>query len=277
MAQHKKSRGRPTTRIDTAVLAHLRQKAGFTQLGLAEAVYRSANRSWSSQASLKNTGQRWEKKGTLDAGLAQHLATVLRTTVELLRGEHPLPTPEPAPSYVNELEALLCQRAQEGSISELENALQYFRERGYDDPVRGLAEELNRELEIAPLSASKERWKTLSAITGMTRRQMLRPVGHEGLWLLIASGPPGPIRHELLGGIHGVMQALRDEWADVRQSSSFGDSVITFSDEKPWFKVSWMHMMIPEWVREMRFVRCQPTETGLIWVVPTDEGVQNFV
>jgi hypothetical protein len=29
-------------------------------------------------------------------------------------------------------------------------------------------------------------------------------------------------------------------------------------------------MMIPEWVREMRFVRCQPTETGLIWVVPTD-------
>ena len=59
MAQHKKSRGRPTTRIDTAVLAHLRQKAGFTQLGLAEAVYGFAEKRWSSQASLKNTGQRW--------------------------------------------------------------------------------------------------------------------------------------------------------------------------------------------------------------------------
>ena len=270
MAQHKKSRGRPTTRIDTAVLAHLRQKAGLTQLGLAEEVYRLAKKRSSSQASLKNTGQRWEKKGTLDAGLAQHLATVLKTPVEILRGEHPFPTPEPAPSYVNELEALLRKRVQEETIPELENALQYFRENGYDDPVRGLAEELNRELEIAPLSASKERWATLSAITGMTRRQMLRPVGHEGLWLLISSGPPGPIRHELLGGIHGVMQVLRAEWEDVRQSNSFCDSVITFSDEKPWFKVSWMHMRIPEWVREMRFVRCQPTETGLIWVAPTD-------
>uniref|UniRef100_UPI0035B3D327 hypothetical protein n=1 Tax=Aquabacterium sp. TaxID=1872578 RepID=UPI0035B3D327 len=154
--QSQKSRGRPTTRIDTAVLAHLRQKAGLTQLGLAEEVYLLAKKRSSSQASLKNTGQRWEKKGTLDAGLAQHLATVLKTPVEILCGEHPFPTPEPAPSYVNELEALLRKRVQEETIPELENALQYFRENGYDDPVRKLAEELNRELEIAPLSASRE-------------------------------------------------------------------------------------------------------------------------
>ena len=270
MTHDKQLRGRPTTRIDTAVLAQLRQKAGLTQLGLADAVYRSANKRSSSQASLKNTGQRWEKKGTLDGALAPHLAAVLNTTVEILRGEHPLPTPAPAPRYVEELEALLRKRAQEKAHPELEKALKYFREREYEDPIRGLAEELNRELEIAPLSASKERWATLTAITGMAKRQMLRPVSHDGLWLLIASGPPGPIRHELLGGVLGVTQALRAEWEDLRSSTSRGDSIITFSEERPWFKVSWMHRMVPEWVRELRFVRCQPTESGLLWVVPTD-------
>ena len=120
MAHDKQLRGRPTTRIDTAVLAQLRQKAGLTQLGLAEAVYRSANKRSSSQASLKNTGQRWEKKGTLDGALAPHLASVLNTTVEILRGEHPLPTPAPAPRYVEELEALLRKRTQEEVPPELE-------------------------------------------------------------------------------------------------------------------------------------------------------------
>lgn len=270
MAQDKQSRGRPTTRIDTAVLAQLRQKAGLTQFSLAEAVYDSAKKRWSSPASLKNTGQRWEKKGTLDGALAPHLAAVLKTTVEILRGEHPQPTPAPAPRYVEELEALLRSRAQEGTHPELKEALEYFQVREYEDPVRTLAEELNRELEIAPLSASKERWTTLTAITGMTKRQMLRPVSHEGLWLLIASGPPGPIRHELLGGVLGVTQALRAEWADLQASASRGDSVIKFSEERPWFKVSWMHQMVPQWVRELRFVRCQPTEAGLLWVTPTD-------
>lgn len=270
MAHDKKPRGRPTTRIDTTVLAQLRQKAGYTQLGLAAAVYRSADKRSSSHASLKNTGQRWEKKGTLDGALAPHLAAVLNTTVEILRGEHPLPTPEPAPRYVEELEALLRKRVQEESNPELADALQYFREHEYEDPIKELAEELNRELEIAPLSASKERWATLTAITGMTRRQMLRPVSHEGLWLLIASGPPGPIRHELLGGVLGVTHAMRSEWAGLHDSSSRGESVITFSEEKPWFKVSWMHQRVPQWVRELRFVRCQPTDTGIVWVAPTE-------
>lgn len=270
MAHDKKPRGRPTTRIDTAVLAQLRQKVGYTQLDLAEAVYRSANRRSSSHAVLKNTGQRWEKKGTLDGALATHLAAVLNTTVEILRGEHQLPIPSPAPRYVEELEALLRKRSQSETRPELQSALEYVRTRGHEDPVRALAEDLNREMEIAPLSASKERWDTLSAITGMTKRQMLRPVSHDGLWLLIANGPPGPIRHELLGGVHGVTQALRAEWKDLQTVNKRGDSVVTFSEEKPWFKVSWMHQMVPQCVREFRFVRCQPTESGLLWVAPTD-------
>ncbi len=56
MTHDKQLRSRTTTRIDTAVLAQLRQKAGLTQLWLVEAVYRSAYKRSSSQASLKNTG-----------------------------------------------------------------------------------------------------------------------------------------------------------------------------------------------------------------------------
>lgn len=271
MAHDKKPRGRPTTRIDTAVLAKLRQKAGYTQLNLVKAVFRSAGRKHEpSDGSLKNTGQRWEKKGTLDGALAAHLAAVLNTTVEILRGEHPLPTPAPAPRNVDELEARLRNRMQSGTHPELQSALEYVRASGSEDPVRALAEDLNRELEIAPLSASKERWKTLSAITGMTKRQMLQPVSHDGLWLLIANGPRGPIRHELQGGVLGVTHALCSEWEDLQTLNSLGDSVVTFSEEKPWFKVSWMNQRVPEWVREFRFVRCQPTEAGLLWVAPAE-------
>ncbi len=104
----------------------------------------------------------------------------------------------------------------------------------------------------------------------MTKRQMLQPVSHDGLWLLIANGPPGPIRHELLHGVHGITHALHDEWKDLETENSQGDSVITFSEEKPWYKISWMPQRAPEWVREFRFVRCQPTESGLLWVAATD-------
>jgi len=270
MAHDKKPRGRPTTHIDKDVLAQLRQKAGYTQLDLAAEVYRLANKRSSSHASLKNTGQRWEKRGTLDSALATHLATVLKTTVEVLRGEHPLPTPTSAPKRVEQLEALLRERSQNGTHPELQSALEYVRASGAEDPVRALAEDLNQELEIAPLSASKERWNTLAAITGMTKRQMLQPVSHDGLWLLIANGPPGPIRHELLHGVHGITHALHDEWKDLETENSQGDSVITFSEEKPWYKISWMPQRAPEWVREFRFVRCQPTESGLLWVAATD-------
>lgn len=156
--------------------------------------------------------------------------------MEVLRGEHPLPTPTSAPKRVEQLEALLRERSQNGTHPELQSALEYVRASGAEDPVRALAEDLNQELEIAPLSASKERWNTLAAITGMTKRQMLQPVSHDGLWLLIANGPPGPIRHELLHGVHGITHALHDEWKDLETENSQGDSVITFSEEKPWYK-----------------------------------------
>ena len=266
MLKSKKPLGRPTMRIDTTVLAQLRRDRGFTQLGLAKAVYALADKNFASKASLKNTAQRWEKMGTLDGALAVHLAMVLQTTLSVLTGEHPVS----APSRTKELEALLRARAQEPRHLELQEALKYFQSMKYEDPVKGLSEQLNRDMEVAQLSQSSEDFARLSALTGLERHEMRQPVSHHGLWMFIASGPSGPERQELLSGTSDLSHVMTTEWRDQSGRFPHEDSTITFQEEKPWFKVTWTYMGVKEWARTLRFVRCQATEKGLAWVASTE-------
>ncbi|VTU31052.1 hypothetical protein SRS16CHR_04801 [Variovorax sp. SRS16] len=47
------------------------------------------------------------------------------------------------------------------------------------------------------------------------------------------------------------------------------DARVSFHDEAPWFRIEVQHPRIEELTRTLRFVRAQPTETGVRWTQPT--------
>ncbi|MEX8193585.1 hypothetical protein [Comamonas guangdongensis] len=265
MQKIKKPVGRPALHIKPAVLAQLRADAGFTQFQLARAVYELANKRWESTNSLKSTAQRWETRGTLDKALAIHLAAVLKTTLPILTGEHPVS----APSRVGELEEILKTRMQDPSNLKLQEVLRQMGEQGSDNPIPELASDLNRFIEVAQLSQSPQAFEHITALTGLERTELEQPTSHFGLWLMIGSGH-GLAFREIVTGIDSLMHKLRDEWEDASKSFRIRDCSIEFSEEKPWFKVRWTASGLVGFSRTIRFVRCQPSAKGLSWVAPSE-------
>lgn len=264
MMSVKKTMGRPTTRIDTTVLIALRKELGLSQEELAEKVYASARKSSSSNSVLKNTAQRWETKGTISANLVLHLADALGTTPQVLKGE----VPAPAPDRIDELISLLQTRAEDGIHAELNEAIECSREEGEEIPVEGLAREINQDLEVAQLTQEKAVFDRISSLTGLTKRALCRPTSHNGIWLLIASGPLGPPRYELLFGVVDVLFEVDGESRVLSEKGRGRDLSVSFSEEGQWFKVKWISS--PRRFRTFRFVRCQPSEKGLAWVAASD-------
>lgn len=265
MVKNKKPMGRPTTRIDTAVLIALRSETGLSQEELAEKVYALAKKPWSTRAVLKTTGQRWEAKGTMAASLAAHLAAVLDTTLPVLKGE----VPAPAPDRIAELVAILQIRAEQGSHSELNEALAHYQGLGEEDAVTSLAKEISHEMEVAQLSQAKEDFNRLSLLTGLTKREVCRPISQNGFWLLVASGAYGLARYELLSGSIGIRHEVNEELRTLSQRAGGSDAKVSFSETKPWFTVTWTHPRL-NLSRTLRFVRCQASEKGLSWVAATE-------
>ena len=257
--------GRPAIHIKPEVLSQLRIDAGLTQVALGKAVYALAKKRWESTGSLQSTVYRWESSGTLDVTLAAHLATVLKTTVPILTGEHPAS----APSRIDELKEILSTRAQDQSHLKLQEALRQLREQGYEKPVPALADDLSRFIEVAQLSQSSQAFEHITALTGLGRSELERPSSHSGLWLMIGSGH-GPAFREIVTGIDSLRYKLEDEWKEASNSFGLRDCSIEFSEEKPWFKVRWTASGLVGFSRTIRFVRCQPNSKGLSWVAPSE-------
>lgn len=265
MVKTTKQMGRPTTRIDAAALARMRKDQGYSQLALAKAVYARAQKSWTSKKSLNTTAQRWESKGNISGSLLVHLAAVLKTSVEVLMGRQPVH----APCRREEIEALLKSRAADESNVLLQGRLSELRPYQFDNPCKILADEVTRDIEVAQLSQSPEAFEQLTAITGLDMGDLMRPLSHQGLWLLVGSGPGGTARQELLHGFNALQHAIREEWTAQSQQFPKHDSEIKFTEEKPWFKASWTQFGREELGRTLRFVRCQATARGLTWVTPS--------
>ncbi|WP_054075019.1 hypothetical protein [Comamonas testosteroni] len=264
MQKSSKPVGRPATHIKPSVLSQLREDAGFTQFELAKAVYELAGKPWVSVGSLKSTAQRWETKGTLDKFLAVHLATVLKTTLPILMGEHPMP----APNRLSELENILRIRALDGENSQLQLKLKQLADQG-GDPVAELASDLNRFIEVAQLSQSSQAFEHISELTGLDRSELELPTSYYGFWLVIGSGH-GPAFREIVTGVDSIRSTLRKEWEEASKLFGIEDCSIEFSEEKPWFKVRWTSSRLVGFSRTIRFVRCQPTIKGLNWVSPSE-------
>jgi transcriptional regulator with XRE-family HTH domain len=260
-----KQMGRPTTRIDPITLARLRKEEGLSQFALAKAVYVRASKPWTSKHSLNTTAQRWESKGNISGALLVHLAAVLKTSVEILKGEKP----GPAPSRQEEIEALLQTRVQDKKntvlLKRLAEVLRYEQE----TPLKDLAEDIAREIEVAQLSQSREELEQLSAITGLDAAELLRPLSQKGLWLLVGSGAIGLERQELFYGVTSLKRAISEEFDEQSEQFSIHDAEIKFMEEGLWIKASWTQLHHREFRRSLKFVRCQATSLGLTWVMPS--------
>lgn len=263
MKQTHKKVGRPTFPIDGNRLRALREDAGLSHTSLAMAVYTRAKKPYSSPEVLKVTARRWEKNGTMQADLAQHLAEVLQITVAILQGS----LPAPAPSKVDEMEVRLRKLIAGGSNPRLAEELANFDDE--ENQARALAMRICSRLEIAQLTQAQEEFQDLAAITGYSMKELLEPTSFQGFWMLIGTGPLGPARTEILAGVSDVLYKIRTEMQSCLEGLHQSDAHVSFIEEKHWFRVTIHDPRHPRLTRSLRFVRCQPKESGLQWSSPT--------
>lgn len=255
--------GRPPFHIDGTRLRDLRKEAGLTLLALGQKVYDRAGKGDSSPDVIKNTVQRWESTGAIQSDMARHLADVLHTTIAVLQGA----LPEPAPSKVEEIEGHLKHLIASGPSHRLVEALEYCR--GAENPARELAISLSSRLEAAQLSQAQDEFEDLAEITGLSIKELQQPASFEGFWMMIGTGALASARSEVLTGVREVIHVLRTEIQDFLNSWPGSDAHISFLEEKHWFRVTLRHPQHSHLTQVLRFVRCQPKESGLQWASPT--------
>lgn len=262
-----KTIGRPPFRIDPTRLRDLRKGAGISQRELAESANTLAGKPIASNDVLKNTGQRWESTGAVPREMAKHLAAVLGTTVAVLQGE----APKPALNRVDEFERLIVERRATGACHELEEALaREVSDCANDDrPERSLAVALSGRLEVAQMTQASELFDEIAVLTGLTVAELRKPMSHGGFWLLVGTGFAGPERCEILSGVADVMSEVRAELVRHFEHVGSRDSMVTFAEDAPWFRVTFSDDRSPTTTRVLRFVRCQPNENGLQWASAT--------
>lgn len=266
MTQQKAKIGRPTSRINPAVLRGLREESGFSLLALAKKVYESAGKGKTSDAVMKNTAGRWEHKGTVPLDMVRHLADALNTTIPVLQGARP----DPAPSRIDELESHFKALIVKGPSPELAAALENCSVDGEEiGPARELATRVARRLEAAQLSQDQSEFAKLAALTGYSVSELNKPTSQEGFWMFIGTGVPGPERSEVLSGVTSVLHAVRLELQEVLDHQHESDAHVLFTQEQHWFRVTIQHARVSQWTRTLRFARCQPNERGLQWSMPT--------
>lgn len=263
MNQTAKPIGRPSFRIDGARLRDLRKEAGLSLQALAQMVYDRAGKKQASPEVLKNTAQRWEASGAIPANMAKHVAEVLETTVAILQGEFP----GPAPSRVDEIEGRLRELIATSPPPRLLEELAHCDEA--ENPSRSLAMHISCRLEIAQLSQAQDEFQDLAAITGYNIRELQEPTSFQGFWMLIRVGPLGPATTEILTGVGDVQFVVRTEMQSCLENLHPSDAHVAFIEEKHWFKVTIQDPRHARLTRTLRFVRCQPTESGLKWSSPT--------
>lgn len=263
MTQISKPIGRPTFRVDAARLRALRKDAGQTQLALAQGVYIRSGKKNASVGVMKTSAQRWERTGAVPLGMAKHLAEELKTTIAVLQGA----LPEPAPSRIDEIESRIKQQFAADPSPDLVTSLEHCRDE--DTPERELAVRLTGRLEAAQLSQDEDEFEELSALTGLNVGQLRQPMSHDGFWMLICTGHPGSARSEVLSGVAEVLNAVRTELQKCLETAHESDAHVSFMEDKHWFRVTLAHARLPQLNRKLRFVRCQPNESGLQWTAPT--------
>ena len=272
MATNKPSAGRPPFTIDPIRLRKLREGKGWTQRELAERVYTKIGKGNHTQLESRKTSyQRWERTGKIDPKTAKVLADELGVTVSVLCGG----APEAPPSRIDEIQARIHEQLVAGN-----EALARHLERDEEPSTaeRDLAQRLAADLEYAQLSQDTNAFKRLSQLLSYSISELQQPIGVHGHWMLICSwcgllSPP-----EIINGISGILsrvETLAQQFLKIPES----DARITLTRDSVWFRIQFSHPRIPARDQSLSFVRCQASETGLLWTKPTwrdDYWIENL-
>ena len=261
--------GRPKFKIQSERLRHLREDAGFTQQGLADAAYARLGKGTDNQSRL--TGyQRIERTGKTSQKFASVVAEVLaealgkdgKTIFGFLTGG----APEAPPDRKDEIETQLRKQLVAGGNAPLQLSLERLSDA--ENPVQELARQIAVELEIAHLTQRKEELASLAELTGWTQEELLRPASSLGYWLLIADNV-GFRETEICLGLSDVLRRMQVESEEWLKRWNESDVRIALVKELPWVRVELQHPRIPKFSHTFSFVRCAPTDSGLKWVKPT--------
>lgn len=252
--------GRPTFQLLPERLRNLRKEAGLTQSKVAREVHRLLGKPGFQALVAEKHYQRIERTGKTSAKMADAIATVLKTTVAVLRGE----APDPAPDLISALETQLQKKLSDGA-DRLLLALMVQHE-DCDRPVRSAAIELAEQIEAAQIGQHPALIDSLSAITGWTHSQLMQPASVHGHWLVTSTMRSGRTAKVVTGcatvmrQIEAAINALPDE--------RVSDGNIVLSETLPWIRIEILSFQSSGLPLAFSFVRCEVGTHGLMWADP---------
>jgi len=264
---------RPSFKIDPVRLRSLREESKLTQLEVAKQADHIFRKSRKIQKPVDEMHvlrhyQRIEEKGKTSKVMADALAKVLGSTVEILQGGD---VPEDSADFVSRIEQQIREQKESGNNLALEKALDqhiktYDSPIDEDDCIRDFAMDIGTQIEVAQIGQNSNEITRLAKLTGWSETQLRQPGGVHGHWLLLTS-VHGSRETELVLGVTAVIHRIQEtfeKWAKWNES----DVRITLNRSLPWFHVDITHPLITHRRCKFSFVRCQPEVSGLKWVNP---------
>lgn len=261
------------------LVRELRDQLALNQEQLVTLVYRALpdgdRRMESDGDTLARLCREWENGGRISLPHLKALGRVLGVSTRFLQEGGP---PESAPSRIQEIASHLKEQCAQGN----ETALQFVAQartlselggipplEGKDDVYRAAAEAVEVRLGSAQLTGDKAELEVLGRITGWGRADLLKPASVHGYWLVHSESQIGGVT-ELVRGVRDACRELETEVARWLESGGF-DSTAVFEEEAPWFRLHLKDPPRPNLDMTISFVRCEPTESGLTYVRPTEQ------
>ena len=249
--------GRPSFPLEPGRLKGLREELGLTLQAVANELY--GGRTVSLHTAIVNY-QRIERQNRTSPKTAARLAQILGTTLAVLQGQ----TPDDAPRAIDRVEAQLRRELARGTNRALAAAVE---KEGGEDPVRSLAADYARFIEVAQFGRDAFALRQLGELTGWSDDELMQPLSVDGHFLVLSS-VHGTQSHEIAGSAPHARRLVietREKFARFRGS----DASATLREAPPWLHVDFHHPGHAAARTTFSIVRCQPVDTGLRWVNPT--------
>ncbi|MEG0007815.1 MAG: helix-turn-helix transcriptional regulator [Aeromonas sp.] len=264
--------GRTTFVIVPERLKGMRIESGLTQQMLMSRAYKILGRSPAATSkTLIGHYQRIEKNGHTSKALADALAKVLETTVEVLQGKD---TPEPY-HYIDKLVKQLKVQLDLGNNQALNNEFSEWQRRynsqclDVSEDIHSFARELGIQIELAQLIGQADELVKLREITGWSNEQILNPANVHGHWF-IRKIVMDSMNTSLEYGLGEIMWEVRDVINKVGHFYT-DDMHVSIKHAYPWIHIDLLHPRINDFHKtSFIFSRTLPKPDGLKWVLPSE-------
>ncbi|HGO9495018.1 TPA: hypothetical protein P2H93_000732 [Aeromonas veronii AMC24] len=264
--------GRTSFVINPERLKGLRVESGLTQEVLMSKAYKILGRSpEAAPKTLIGHYQRVEKNGHTSKALANALAQVLETTVEVLQGKD---TPE-SYHYIDKLVKQLKAQLELGNNQALNNEFSEWQSKynsqcpDMNEDIYDFARDLGIQIELAQLIGQPDELIKLRDITGWSSEQILNPANVHGHWF-IRKTVMNSISTSLEYGLGEIMWEVRDVIKKVGHFYT-DDMHVSVKHAYPWIHIDLIHPRISDFHKTtFIFSRTLPKPDGLKWVSPSE-------